>query len=414
VAVPRTAFRPRTLSTTLLKAAKQFPAIVITGPRQSGKTTLVQRLFGSSHRFCSLDDPAVVEQARSDPRLLLERFAPPVILDEIQYAPELLHYVKLDIDRNPRRSGAYVITESQAFPLMQRVSESLAGRTAVLSLQSLAVAEIEKRPAGDKDWMAVLWPQHSATPATTPSSTAASRWIFRGGFPVPALRRGIDVRLWQAGYLQTYLERDVRTLRAVGDLGEFQKFLFLLAARTGALVNVSELARDVAVSAKTLSAWLSVLEASGQVVTLRPYHANLSKRLVKRPKIFFTDTGLLSYLLGLRNPSEVLEGMAAGSLFEAAVFGQLLRLLLHRGEPARIHFWRTAAGHEVDFVIERGMNLIPIEAKLTATPAPRHAAGIEELQRLLGKKVGRGLLVCLCRERFPLTRTVDAVPFGSF
>ena len=238
--------------------------------------------------------------------------------------------------------------------------------------------------------------------------------ILRGGYPEPALQPELDAQHWHSSYVQTYLERDVRTLRAVGDLGDFQRFLFALAARTASLINLQDLARDLGVTGKTVKAWLSVLEASGQVLTLKPYHVSLGKRLVKRPKAYFLDTGTLAFLLGIAQPDQLVSGISAGPVFEAAVLGQIHRLFLHRGEPSRVFFWRTAAGHEVDFVVEDGPLLIPIEAKLTSSPMPRDAAAIEEFQRLFGRKAGKGLVVCLCRERVPLTRTVDAVPLGTF
>ena len=308
-----------------------------------------------------------------------------------------------------------MITGSQAFPLMRGVSESLAGRAAVLSLQSMSLAETTGRAAPDAGWREALdgagRTGRPAPPVIRPRSPGGS---CAAAFPSPPSTRGVDPALWLSSYIQTYLERDVRSLRAVGDLADFQRVLYALAARTGALINFSDLARDLGVTSKTVKAWVSVLEASGQVMTLRPYHANLGKRLVKRPKIYFLDTGILGYLLGLTDAAQVLQGMAAGPMIESAVLGSLYRLLVHRGEAPRLHFWRTAGGHEVDFLLEDGGQLIPVEAKLTATPRPEHARGIERFQALFGHRAAPGLLVCLCRERFRLTSSVDAVPLGAF
>jgi predicted AAA+ superfamily ATPase len=386
--------------------------VVLTGPRQSGKTTLVRELFGSTHRYCSLDDPSLRERALADPGLVLEQHAPPVIVDEIQYAPDLLSFIKRLIDQRRSAKGQFILTGSQAFPLMAGVTESLAGRTAVLSLLSLSLREAAGIAEGDRRWQDIL--AAGTPPRDLQGAARLAGHLLRGGYPDVALEPELTPRLWHAAYVQTYLERDVRALRAVGDLGDFQRFLTATASRTGGLMNLEELGRDLGLDGKTVRAWLSVLEASGQVLVLKPYHANVGKRLVKRTKVYFLDSGTLAFLLGVDRPEQMLSGIAAGPTFESAVLGQLHRLLVHRGHLSRLYFWRTSAGHEVDFILEDGQTLIPIEAKLTTTPTARDAAGIEELQALLGRRAGKGYVVCLCAERQPLTRRVEAVPLGAF
>jgi uncharacterized protein len=405
-------YLPRTLTRVLQRAARDFPSVVLTGPRQSGKSTLVRKIFGETHRYCSLDDPVLRDQARRDPKLFLERFAPPVILDEIQYAPDLLSYLKLDIDEHRSKKGRYILTGSQVFPLMQGVTESLAGRVAVLQLLPFSLREASGRPDENVAWRKLLL--NGIGDDLIPTAARSAQFVLHGGYPEVATQRRPDFRLWHSSYINTYLERDVRTLRSVGDLGDFQRFLVALASRSGSLINLEDVSRDLGVTGKTIKAWISVLEASGQVQILRPFFENIGKRLVKRPKIYFQDTGTLSFLLRVNETDQVLSGMSAGPLFEAAVFGQLVRLLQHRGETPRLSFWRTSAGLEVDFVLEDEQRLIPIEAKATATPRPSDAGNLELFQELFSKRAEKGLLVCLCRERFPLTRTVDAVPFGSF
>lgn len=248
---------PRTLEGTLAQAVKEFPAVLVTGPRQSGKTTLLQHLFGATHRFVSLDEPDLRALARQDPRLFLEEYSPPAILDEIQYAPDLLHYLKRAIDRHRSTKGRYLLSGSQNLSLMQGITETLAGRAAVLTLLSMSHAERKLRSTAAPFW------QRPVTENETPALDGASSeelmaGLLRSGYPELVADPHREARLWFASYVQTYLERDVRNLRNVGNREDFQRFLFALAARTAQLLNVSELARDLGIAVNTAKSWLSV------------------------------------------------------------------------------------------------------------------------------------------------------------
>ena len=286
---------PRSLEPVLARATREFPAVVLIGPRQSGKTTLLQHKFGAELSLISLEPPDVRAAASRDPRGFLSLYPPPVIYDEIQYAPDLLHYIKERVDAHRDRSGQFILTGSQNLFLMQQITESLAGRAAVLKLMPLTLREIAGEPERPLPWE----PERALTSRSPMSVSDASPYsevwgrILRGSYPELAANPQRDFRLWQASYVQTYLERDVRNLSNIGDLTLFQTFLRSLAARSAGLLNLSDLARDVGVAVNTVRDWLAVLEASFQVFLLRPYHVNLGKRLVKAPKIYFTDTGLL-------------------------------------------------------------------------------------------------------------------------
>ena len=362
---------PRGLEPVLQKAASEFPAVTLVGPRQSGKTTLLQHLVGDRFPIISLEPPDVRLAALNDPRGFLNLYPAPVVFDEIQYVPELLPYIKEQIDAHRDRTGQYILTGSQNLLLMQQVTESLAGRTAILKLLPLTRREIQHNLTTPLPWEGELRP-----PKTSMAGVTLWNQALRGYYPELIRSPERDARMWQAGYVQTYLERDLRNLRAIGDLTLFQTFLRALATRSAQILNMSALSRDVGIAVNTVRDWISILEASFQIFLLRPYYANIGKRLVKSPKVYFMDTGLLCYLVGLRDAEHAEAGPMGGAIFENLVVAEILKLFHQRGEEPALYYWRTAAGTEVDLIIETQGKLFPVEIKKSGTPRPDMAKEI--------------------------------------
>jgi uncharacterized protein len=396
---------PRSLEPVVLKAASQFPAVVLIGPRQSGKTTLLKHLFGEQYTIVSLEPPDIRLAATNDPRGFLGLYSPPVVFDEIQYVPTLLPYIKEEIDSNRNRMGQFILTGSQNLLLMQQVTESLAGRAAILKLLPLSRWEKAGMPERNLPW------ETSPSPGLH-SQTSSELWeqVLRGFYPELAFSPERDARLWQTSYVQTYLERDVRNLRNVGDLTLFQTFLRALAARSAQILNLSEIARDVGISVNTVKDWISILEASFQIFILRPYFANIGKRLIKAPKIYFVDTGILCYLVGLRDVEHAASGPMSGAIFENMVISDLFKIYMHRGEEPALYYWRTTAGAEVDLVIETQDKLIPLEIKQSETPRPEMAKELTVFQRDFKDRTKLGYVINPGKMTLPLGKDVFSLP----
>ena len=352
---------PRLISSHLVAALRRFPAVVVTGPRRSGKTTLLRSSVPAA-QYVLLEDPDVQDRVRSDPRAFIESLRPPVIFDEIQNTPRLLDYVRSMIDARPRKMGQWLFTGSQEAPLMQGITESMAGRAAILQLLPFSLAE------------------------------SAKVSLLLGGFPEVVLRpRGRE--LWFSSYLQTYIERDVRSVANVRDLPTFRRFLSLVASRHGQMLNRSDLAAPLGVSVPTISEWIHILEITGQIILVPPYFENFGKRLVKSPKIYWCDTGLACHLLGIESQSELERSPFLGSIFEGSVAAEILKSQINRGRRKELYYFRDQQGLEIDFLVPQPhARFWLVEAKATKTVHPSMASPMLSLSRVAKDRASRRIV----------------------
>lgn len=360
---------PRNAEPRLQHFASGYPVVVVTGPRQSGKSTLVRHAF-PDHHYVSLEDLDQREFAETDPRGFLNQFSGGVILDEAQRCPALFSYLQTRVDER-QRPGEFILTGSQQFGLLSGITQSLAGRAALLTLLPMTYGEL----------------QHSGK-----IGNDLDKILFDGAYP-PIFDRGLEPHPWHGNYVRTYLERDVRQLIKVQDLGTFQRFLKLCAGRTGQLLNLSSLANDSGITHNAAKAWISVLEASYIVHLLPPHHQNFNKRLVKTPKLYFLDTGLAAWLLGIQNSEQLITHVQRGALFETWVISELLKARYNAGDTSNLYFWRDRSGHEVDLLIDHGTHLSPLEIKSGQTINKDYFKGLEFWKKLAAETAGQAWLV---------------------
>ena len=381
----------RNVESLLLHRAATRPVVVLTGARQTGKTSLVRRLF-PKHAFVTLDLPSEAEQAESDPGSFLARHPPPLIVDEVQYAPGLFRHLKAVVDDRRERNGAFILTGSQPFELMRSVSESLAGRADIVELEPLTYAEAK-----------------SARP-----DLRVEDFLVRGGFPELHGDPDIDSRGFLQSYVATYLERDLRQLLQVSSLRDYERFLRAAALRTAQLLNQADLARDVGISGSTAAAWLSALTTSHQLALLEPWYGNPTVALVKRPKLYIRDAGLAAFLCGIHTVDELLASPLAGALWETLVCAELRRAQSNRHGRWQFNFWRDRS-READFLIHRGGRFRLADAKWTEHPRARDATALRKVAALLGAdSVAEMSVICRTPNTYPLDDRVGAVPLEGF
>jgi len=401
---------PRTLARTIQSASETFPVILLTGPRQVGKTTLLEALAKKTRRYVTLDDIDQRSLAKTDPALFLQTHTPPITIDEVQYAPELFPFIKMHVDRH-KKAGDFWLTGSQQFRLMKGVQETLAGRVAIIDLLGLSHPEMIGRadesipfvPSGT--WLNRIRKSPRKICTMMDMYTA----IWNGSFPRLFTDNFKNRELYYRSYIKTYIERDVKDSYQINNDIAFYNFIRAAAARTGQLLNYADMARDVAIDAKTAKSWLSILERSGLVRLLEPYYNNTTKRIIKTPKLYFLDTGLCAYLTGWDSPKTLEAGALSGAILETYAYSEIIKSYWHNGKEPAIYFYRDNDQKEIDFVIEADGMLHPIEVKKTATPSLTDSRSFSVLKGLK-KDIGNGAILCFRQEMLPLSKDIIAVP----
>lgn len=396
----------RTSEDVIKSFSKQFKVVLVTGARQVGKSTLLKHC--DEHRnYVSLDDLSERELAINEPKLFLETHKTPLIIDEIQYAPNLLSYIKLIVDKSDKK-GQYWLTGSQQFQLMKNVSESLAGRVGILDLMGLSLAELSQTPNNKPFFPCLDYIEERRKNHKSYSTSDIFKIIYNGSFPVLNNQDGIqDRNAFYSAYIRTYIERDIRDLSSISNEMKFLNFIRVVAARTGQVLKYSELANAVDISEPTAKTWLSILVSSNIVYLLEPYYRNITKRMTKMPKIYFLDTGLCSYLTGWSSPEVIEKGAMNGAFFETFVVVEILKSYRHNGERPLLYWYRDTQQKEIDLLIERDGKLHPIEIKLTSNPNKSMLKHFNVLDNQ-----GYGGLICMRESDIPLTEDVSAIPIS--
>lgn len=396
---------PRHLSKYILKFAKQYPIIAIVGPRQSGKTTLAKALF-PKYTYLSLENLDLRNYAATDPRRFLNDFGPYIILDEVQRVPELFSYLQEAVDTQ-QDPGQYILTGSSQFLLIEKITQSLAGRIATMNLYPLTFTELMHYPA-DKDYASIYTTTHPNREQI--SQEQLYHLIWQGCYP-RIYDKQLDSYKWYENYLLTYVERDIRSLLNVRNLRLFEHFLMLCAAQSGQLLNYSNLANSLGISVPTIKQWLSILESSGIIFILSPYFVNFSKRIVKTPKIYFVDTGLLCHLLSIRTTEHLKSHPLLGSIFETFIVSECFKRFYNIAEKPPLYFWRDQSGLEIDLMIYNGIKGFPIEIKLAQTFQTDVSKQIEKWLDLPNNPAEKGRVIYCGDKMMKAHPTVSAVPW---
>lgn len=409
----------RAAEETVQKISEMFPVMLVTGPRQVGKTTLLQKIMEPGRKYVTLDDPDVRYLAKKDPALFMQRYTPPVLIDEIQYATELLPYIKMSVDKSKRKADFW-LTGSQVFRLMQNVSESLAGRVGIIQLLGLSDAEIY----GYQSVPFTIEPERLMKRADQVKPRGLNdiyARIFKGSMPEFYANENIDWETYYRSYVDTYLQRDIRDLTQVGDEMQFYNFMMVAAAHTSKPVVYEELASAAGISAPTAKKWLSILVTSHIVALVQPYSNNILKRAVKMPQMYFLDTGLAAYLLKWGSPETLERGAMAGAFFETYVFSEIYKSYLNAGKEPPLFYYRDKDQKEIDLLLYQNGTVYPIEIKKAASPGKAAVKNFSVLQPIekpeqfgtmgeLKTAIGTGSVVCMAADLLPLDQKNWYVP----
>ena len=411
------AYIKRAAEDTIARVSKMFPVLLVTGPRQVGKTTLLQRLAdiqkseGIERKYVTLDDPDVRYLAKHDPALFLQRYSPPVLIDEIQYATELLPYIKMSVDRS-KRKGDFWITGSQVFRLMKNVSESLAGRVGIINLLGLSDAEIYQEPSEPFQTDAEQL-MNRLSVRSKKDLNEIYRRIFKGSMPELYADEYVDWETYYRSYVDTYLQRDIRDLAQVADEMQFYNFMTIVAAQTSKPVVYEELASAAGISAPTAKKWLSILVSSHIIALVQPYHNNALKRVVKMPLIHFLDTGLAAYLTRWNTVDVLMNGAMAGAFFETFVISEIIKSYYNAGVlDLPLYFYRDKEQNEIDLIIWQNGMLHPVEIKKHADPNKNDVKAFAQLDKLKDLKRGTGCVICMYDRFTTLERDVMVAPIS--